>query len=251
MLPSATELEFRQRSWIFMALFLAALSCYELDSTNAAVALAAALGGSGGDSGDARHGLRIVLCLATLLVVSAASLRTWANAYLNSKVVRSSALHTERLIADGPYRHTRNPLYLAMLLLGFGTSLAASRLGAVLLVSGLWIFLYRLIGREEAGLREAHGAQYAAFCAALPRFWPSVVPRVPPGGARPQWGQALRGEAWIWGFAALTAGFAWTQDHRLYFWGSPPCLLLHLWNRRVVNRSRRAEHPAPVTPPSP
>src|SRR5262249_8265272 len=157
----ATDFEFRKRSWIFMALLLGAFSCYWLDSTNAAVALAAALGRDGGHS---RHGLRIILGLATLLVVSAALLRTWGDAYLNSKVIRDPALRTERLVADGPYRHTRNPLYLAMLLLGFGISPSASRLGALLLVSGTWIFLYRLIGREEASLLEAQGAQYAAFC---------------------------------------------------------------------------------------
>lgn len=234
---SATDFEFRHRSWIFMALLVASLSCYWLDSTNAAAALASALGPEVGDF----WGLRIVLGLATLLVVLAAALRTWGNAYLHSTVVRDSRLHTERLIADGPYRHTRNPLYLALLLLAFGLSLAASRAGAVLLVSGVWIFVHRLIGREELGLREAHGAQYDAFCAALPRLWPSLVPRVPPGGTRPLWGQAFVGEAWIWGFAAVTAGFAWTLDLRLFWWGAPLCLLIHLWNRIAVRRRSRLE----------
>jgi protein-S-isoprenylcysteine O-methyltransferase Ste14 len=244
MILRATDFEFRQRAWIFMALLGGAFVSYGLDSTSAATALAAAIGR---DASGARHALQAIAGLAALLVTFAALLRTWGHAYLNSNVVRDTALHTERLVADGPYRHTRNPLYLAILLLGLGLSLAASRLGAVLLVSGIWLFVYRLIGREEAELREALGAQHEAFCAALPKVWPSIVPRLPPGGAHPQWGQALSGEAWIWGFAAMTAGFAWTLDQRLFVWGTPLSLLAYVLNRVVVRR-RRAVDPRVASP---
>ncbi len=52
-----------------------------------------------------------VMGVAILLALLAALLRTWGTAYLGRSVVRDSSLHAERVVADGPYRYLRNPLY--------------------------------------------------------------------------------------------------------------------------------------------
>src|SRR2546430_1608841 len=79
-------------------------------------------------------------------------------------------LRTERLVADGPYRHVRNPLYLGTDLLALAMTPLASRLGAVTLAAGIFFFNLRLINREEAGLRAAQGESYARFMEAIPRL---------------------------------------------------------------------------------
>lgn len=76
-------------------------------------------------------------------------MRTWGAAYLRSEVVHDSNLRNETLVADGPFRYVRNPLYFGNVLLAAGMGLFASRLGWLILALGMVVFVYRLIGREE------------------------------------------------------------------------------------------------------
>jgi hypothetical protein len=48
--------------------------------------------------------------------------------------MRDSRVHTERVLADGPYRYVRNPLYLGNILMATGIGLMASRIGFLVLV---------------------------------------------------------------------------------------------------------------------
>ncbi len=143
---------------------------------------------------------RIVIVGGALLVFLAAGLRTWAAAYLRTEVVHDTAQHSEALVADGPFRYTRNPLYLANPPMAAGIGVLASRSGFIFLVLANWIFVYRLIFREEETLRETQGESYRAYCRAVPRFWPALRPRVPSGNLRPEWGQAFAGESFVWLF---------------------------------------------------
>src|SRR5262249_33749350 len=149
---------------------------------------------------DAETFARIVIVIGALLVFVAAAIRTWGAAYLRTDVVHDTVQHSEALVADGPFRYTRNPLYLANLPMAIGIGVLASRFGFVFLVLANWIFVYRLIFREEGALRESQGESYRAYCEAVPRFWPSPRPRVPSGGLAPQWGQAFAGESFVWIF---------------------------------------------------
>jgi hypothetical protein len=105
-------------------------------------------------------------------------------------------------VADGPFRYTRNQLYLANLPMTAGIGVLASRLGWVFLLVASGLFLYRLIFREEKALRQNQGESYRAYLEAVPRFWPSLTPRVPAGNRAPQWGQAFAGESFVWFFGA-------------------------------------------------
>lgn len=143
---------------------------------------------------------RIVIVAGALLVFLGAELRTWAAAYLRTAVVHDTAQHSEALVADGPFRYTRNPLYLANLPVAAGIGVLASRSGFIFLVLANWIFVYRLIFREEESLLKTQGESYRAYCQAVPRFWPALKPRVPSGNLRPEWGQAFGGESFVWLF---------------------------------------------------
>ena len=153
---------------------------------------------------------RIVIVGGALLVFVAAAIRTWGAAYLKSDVVHDTAQHSEMLVADGPFRHTRNPLYLAGLPMAAGIGVLASRSGFVFLVLANWIFFYRLIFREEEALRHSQGESYRAYCRSVPRFWPSLKARVPSGNLEPQWGQAFTGEIFVWSFGVAELGIAVT-----------------------------------------
>jgi protein-S-isoprenylcysteine O-methyltransferase Ste14 len=188
----ATKFEFRHRFWIIMAIYVVAFSASAVDHRNATAWLAGILPGTPFGSP------RVLLGIATLCVAAAAGLRTWGAAYLHSDVVHDGALHTDVVVADGPYRHVRNPLYLGTLVQGAGFGLIASRLGAVLLVSLMSLFVWRLIGREEVELLETQGDRYRAFAAAVPAFLPALRPRLPASGRRPAWSQAFIGEVFAW-----------------------------------------------------
>lgn len=214
----ATEFEFRFRFFIIMAIFIGGFWCYALDPVNVSVMLAGWSMGHAADLGVAsdRHVVQLILGLGVVLAALAALLRTWAAAYLQSHVVHDWKLHAEGLVADGPYRHVRNPLYLGGVIFAIGFALAASRLGFVLIVGGLTLFYYRLIFREESLLSETQGEPYHRFLQTVPRLIPSLRPRLAAGGLVPRWGQAFLGETFMWFFAISGACFAATLSQGLF-----------------------------------
>lgn len=216
----ATEFEFRHRFWFIILTYFVGFMCYRFDRMNVVDALAHRIF-RGNDPGlgspAARHAIQGLFILSALLVAAAAGIRTWAGAYLRAEVVFDTKVHSDRLVADGPYRHLRNPLYLGNMLVAVGIAFLASRTGAVVLILGNLFIVLRLIGREEAALTHEQGESYRAFVAAVPRLRPSVSARLPKGGLTPRWGQAFLGESHLWVLAVNGFIFAWKLDVRLYY----------------------------------
>jgi protein-S-isoprenylcysteine O-methyltransferase Ste14 len=215
----ATEFEFRHRFWFIAGIFCLGFSLYNIDHENAAVALARLFWWRNFNLQSARgaHELQLLFAFAALLSLAAAVLRTWAAAYLRSEIVHDSALHSEGLVADGPFRRIRNPLYDGGVLLAAGMGLLASRVGWFVLTFGLLFFYYRLVRHEEAALSATQGESFRAYCAAVPRFLPALRTKVKPSGARPRWGQAFVGEFFMWGFAASVVAFALTLRITIFY----------------------------------
>jgi protein-S-isoprenylcysteine O-methyltransferase Ste14 len=212
----ASNFEFKYRFWFFGALFWIAFASYGVDHQNAAAALVnwiARLRGTTATDSQAQA----VLAIAALFCLAAALLRTWATAYLNPEVMVDMRMHTSRLVADGPYRYVRNPLYLGNILLGIGFGLMASRIGFVILVAGMILFDYRLIRREEAGIAASQGDSYLAYCAAVPRLLPALRPNLPSAGRVPDWSDGFLGEAFMWVMAASVVAFAVTLKQIVFF----------------------------------
>jgi protein-S-isoprenylcysteine O-methyltransferase Ste14 len=213
----ATEFEFHHRFWFILLIFFVAFGCYVFEPVNAVEWLLKLMGGSGADTFPKRAiPARVIFAVGAVLVAAAAWVRTWGTAYLRTEVVRDTMLHAERLVADGPYRYVRNPLYFGTMLLALGLCPMASPVGSVALVAGMWIFVLRLIGCEEALLRQKHGDAYRAYVMRVPRLWPALRPRVPAGGADPHWGQAWAGEMWMWAVFAGSVVFAFTLNPKLF-----------------------------------
>lgn len=211
----ATRWEFENRAVILGGIFALSFLLSPLDRTNAAVAMAEPLARAlhTYDNSVARS----IFAIGALLVALAALIRTWGSAYLSADVVYAGRVKTASLVADGPYRFVRNPLYFANVLLAIGMGTMASRFGFVLLNVLMLLFSYRLILREEGELARAQGAAYDAYRARVPRLFPSPTPRVASAGRPPRWAAAFKAESWYWGFALAVAVFAATLSVKLFF----------------------------------
>jgi protein-S-isoprenylcysteine O-methyltransferase Ste14 len=111
----ATDWEFRNRALIFGLIFAFTFPLYALDHQNATAVVAEWLGIRVGLGADLLA--RLLFDCAAFLLIVAAFIRTWASAYLRAGVVYAAALTIDPLVADGPYRFVRNPLYLANVLM--------------------------------------------------------------------------------------------------------------------------------------
>ncbi|MGH9401214.1 MAG: methyltransferase family protein [Terriglobia bacterium] len=209
--------EFRYRAGVIALIYVAGFAWSAFDHRSVASWVAEQWNRTRGPLGPTSisHEAQAVLAAGTALVVAAAILRSWGTAYLKSDVVFDTNLRSERVVADGPYRFVRNPLYFGSMLLAAGLGALASPWGWVIIFVGNLAFHYRLIMLEEPQLLHDQGERYRVYCQAVPRFWPALRPRLPASGARPQWGQALRGELFIWLFAAAILAQALTGRSRL------------------------------------
>lgn len=117
------------------------------------------------------------LVLGAGLVVAGLALRAGARAYMG----RSSDtrhLHAKRLVTEGPYAWTRNPIYAGNWLIAVGLT-TLMRADAYVLVLGLLLFLHylRVIVAEEHMLQRTFGARYDEYCRSVPRLVPRMSVR--------------------------------------------------------------------------
>jgi protein-S-isoprenylcysteine O-methyltransferase Ste14 len=231
----ASNFEFRYRVWVIGAIFWAGFSLYTIDHKNSGHALAQSLAHLRGGTGSMPEH-RAVFAAAAVMTVVAAALRTWGTAYLKPEVMLSPHLVASRLVADGPYRYVRNPLYLGNILLAIGMGLMASRLGFAVIVLGNAAFVFRLILREEVELEASQGEAYRAYCRAVPRLIPALSPRVASAGGVPDYGAGLMGELFCWAFAVSVVVFAATLNQRLFYWVLAPAFVFYGFAAIAVRR---------------
>jgi protein-S-isoprenylcysteine O-methyltransferase Ste14 len=238
----ATDFEFRNRFWIFGLIFGAGFWLYALDHVNVLQYLVNITIGEHSPHSDFM--IRCALAFAALLMLLAALLRTWATSYLRSDVMQDHDLHAEKVVASGPYRHLRNPLYLGNMLTAVGMGLLASRLGFVVIVVGNFIFCLRLIGLEESNLQKEQGESYLEFCRRVPRLWPSMQPRLADSGQKPHWKQAFVGELFMWGFFAGVAVFAITLNIKLFWIILAASVVAYIATSYLIARRKKTETPS-------
>jgi protein-S-isoprenylcysteine O-methyltransferase Ste14 len=112
------------------------------------------------------------LLAALPLALAGEAVRLWASGHIEK---------TKRLATGGPYAHSRNPLYLGSLLIALAVALACASPWVVLAVAVYFLAFYPSVMREESAfLALKFPAEYAAWAAAVPLFWP----RLSPGGER-------------------------------------------------------------------
>ncbi len=112
------------------------------------------------------YGAGVVLLLAGVGIVMT-SVATF-------KAARTTVIPYRRaatLVTGGPYRATRNPMYVGAASIYLGVAALRLVLWPVLLLPlPLVILNYLVIPQEESLLREAFGAEYERYCARVRRW---------------------------------------------------------------------------------
>ena len=128
-------------------------------------------------------------------------------------------MHGEAIVAAGPYRHLRNPLYLGTLIHTFALALLMPPSGAIFSIVAIVLFELRLIAGEESFLATKLGEPYLAYCAKVPRLIPAISPRVPASTLQPNWLLAFFGEIYMWGVVVSFAILGWRYNSILIIKG--------------------------------
>lgn len=235
----ATPLEFRFRFYILVAIYFLGFTApwnywLHLDSIRTWQLLA---------SWPARSGLLsfsaatiIVLLIGIVCALKGALLRTWGTAYLSPSVVQDHAMHGEGVVAGGPFRYVRNPLYLGNIFHTFALALLMPPTGAIFCILAISIFQLRLITAEESFLTAKLREPYAAYCAKVPRLIPALTPRIPANVIQPRWPLAFLSEIYMWGVVVTFAFLGWRYNSILLIKGVLISLGISLIVRALLPR---------------
>jgi protein-S-isoprenylcysteine O-methyltransferase Ste14 len=158
------------------------------------------------------HAYAVVTGLGVALALLGAWLRVWGTAYLGHLVMRNRAMQAGTVMASGPYRHMRNPLYVGLVLNSFAVSILMPVTGAAIFLVGMVLFTWRLIGGEEAFLSVQLGEDYSEYRKAVPSIIPKLRSALPASSTKPRWVQSLLAETYPVCSALCFAALAWSYD---------------------------------------
>jgi len=156
----------------------------------------------------------VIVC-GSLIAALGAVLRIWGSAWLGHGIVINSAMQAGAVMADGPYRYVRNPLYLGLLCEAAAMALIMPASGALFLLIVVPVVLFSLIRGEEAFLSVQLGEPYRAYLRSVPRLIPRLRNPLAPSGNSPHWLQAVLSEIAPIGVFLTIACLSWTYDNSL------------------------------------
>lgn len=154
-----------------------------------------------GESSNLRRAMRLaelyalVACLLYFAHPSALSVMVGAPIVALGEAIRfwsaGHLLKTEELVTCGPYRLTRNPLYLGRILIFTGLSVMVNlpyNLSIVVMILGWMLFFGIYMPRKErvepARLRARHGEAFDRYFQAVPALFPTWRPYPHPSAGR-------------------------------------------------------------------
>lgn len=186
---------------------------------------------------------QVVTLAAILLAFAGAALRIWGTAYLGASVVHAGSMKAGGVMASGPYRYLRNPLYLGTWLLSLAVSILMPPSGAIVFLVALGLFYLRLILGEESYLTQQLGEPYLEYRRRVPRLFPSLRPRVDAAAATPHWIEGVLAEVYALGYAFCLTALAWRYDPRLLIRCLIICFGLSVVSRALLPKSAAPSHP--------
>ncbi|MFB0564104.1 MAG: isoprenylcysteine carboxylmethyltransferase family protein [Candidatus Aminicenantaceae bacterium] len=105
------------------------------------------------------------LCLLGLLI------RTWAAGHLKKE---------KELTVSGPYRYTRNPLYLGNVIVGISVVIGSYSWWALtIFVVYVLLFYPSAVKREKYRMKELFPEKYEKYSEKVPLFFPTLKPKYP------------------------------------------------------------------------
>ncbi|MBV8629361.1 MAG: isoprenylcysteine carboxylmethyltransferase family protein [Silvibacterium sp.] len=178
-----------------------------------------------------------VLGVTSLMIAFAiigAAFRVWGTAYIGAGIMTSGRMHGDSVLAAGPYRHVRNPLYLGGFIFACSVAILMAPLGAFVFLTLLFVQNLRLIFGEEAYLTAQLGDAYLAYRERVPRIVPSLTPGLPASDSAPNWPRALLAETYPIAMAICFAVLAWRYNADLLIRAVIVCFGLSLVVRAFV-----------------
>ena len=157
----------------------------------------------------------VVIVAGAFLAAIGAILRVWGTAWLGPGTVIHSRMKAGTVMADGPYRFVRNPLYIGLWFWLAAMTLLMPPTGALFVLIVVPVFLLRLILGEETFLAAQLGEPYRNYLRAVPRLIPQLRSSLPPSGQRPRWLIAALSELNPIGVFLTLAVLSWSYDYRL------------------------------------
>jgi protein-S-isoprenylcysteine O-methyltransferase Ste14 len=135
----------------------------------------------------------LIVCAAVFAALGAL-FRVWGTAYLGPSTVNNIDMIAGGMMADGPYRYVRNPLYLGLWFMVAAMAFLMPVSGAAFAMVLITVFAIRLTLGEEVFLRRQLGEPYVAYLRAVPRFIPRLRGALVASGAKPHWARSMMAE---------------------------------------------------------
>lgn len=158
----------------------------------------------------------LITAVAILCALKGTIFRVWGTAYLGTAVVHDTSMHGTQVVAAGPYRYMRNPLYIGTFIFSLAVSILMPPTGAIFFLLAQAILYLRLILGEEAYLTAQQGEAYLAYKQRVPRifhrFGRSFRARVPASPAKPRWLSSVLAESYYVSVTVCFAVLAWRYN---------------------------------------
>lgn len=154
----------------------------------------------------------VVMVFAAFLAAIGAILRVSGAAWLGPATVQHGEMQAGAVIADGPYRYVRNPLYLGLWFMFAALGFLMPPTGALFAVVMITVFLLRLILGEEAFLTAQLGQPYRNYLSSVPRLIPRLRTGLARTGRKALWLHAVLAEITPIGILIALAFVSWSYN---------------------------------------
>ncbi|HVS25909.1 MAG TPA: isoprenylcysteine carboxylmethyltransferase family protein [Burkholderiales bacterium] len=117
-------------------------------------------------------GRAVALWPGLALVMLGVGIAIWGRRALQAAGTNvNPSLPTTAIVTSGPFRFSRNPLYMALTLLYFGLTLAVNTWWGIVVLVPLLILMHRgVVLREERYLEQKFGETYRQYCSTVRRY---------------------------------------------------------------------------------
>jgi protein-S-isoprenylcysteine O-methyltransferase Ste14 len=157
----------------------------------------------------------IVIVAGAFVAALGAVFRVWGAAYLGYFTVHHAEMQAGAVMAAGPYRYVRNPLYIGGWFMMLAITFLMPPTGALFVMVLVTIFYMWTILNEEAFLSVQLGEPYREYLRAVPRIVPRLRTTLPSAAAQPNWPVALLTEINPIGIFFTLAVLSWRYDNLL------------------------------------